>query len=175
MLFRSPNGFSGPPGSSATNKFIGADGDYGASILSQLVLNFDTSKKYVLSYDYAGAQESGQMGDTKQQWKVSLGGVDYSTLEWTNPSQGFTAWKKYVSPAFTPSASSMLLRFESWGRAVVSGSLPPFLLLDNVKIIEDGPPPPPPSVPGPLPVLGAGLALGWSRKLRSRIAMRHHH
>ena len=36
-----------------------------------------------------------------------------------------------------------------------------------------GPPPPVPGpgdqVPGPLPVLGAGAALGWSRKLRRRI------
>jgi len=165
------NGFTGPSGSSASNKFIGADGDYGASILSQVISGLDTSKQYILSYDYAGAQETGEQGATNQQWKVALGGTDYSTPVWINPSRGFTAWSTFTSSAFTPLATSLTLTFESWGRAVTSGSLPPFLLLDNVKIVETTTPPPPtPSVPGPLPVIGVGLALGWSRKLRSRIA-----
>jgi hypothetical protein len=163
------NGFTGPTGSSASNKFIGADGDYGASILSQAITGFDSTKNYVLSYDYAGAQETGEIGDTSQQWKVKLGVTDFSTPVWTNPSKEFTPWQTYVSTPFSGAGlEGALLSFESWGRAVVSGSLPPFLLLDNVKIMETTPPPDP-SVPGPLPVLGAGMALGWTRRLRRRV------
>lgn len=165
------NGFSGPPGSSAGNKFLGFDGDYGASTLSQTVVGFDISKKYVFSFDYAGAQETGETGPTNQQWKVTLGGSDYSTPTWVNPGMGFTGWQTFTSSAFTPAANSLALTFESWGRAVTSGSLPPFLLLDNVKIIESqNPQPPTPSVPGPLPALGIGLTVAWSRKLRRRIS-----
>ena len=165
------NGFTGPTGSSATNKFIGADGDYGASILSQSITGFDPAKNYILSYDYAGAQETGEQGDTEQKWIVSLGGTDYSAPQWINPSKGFTAWKTFTSAPFSGAGlEGALLSFTSFGKAVTSGSLPPFLLLDNVKIIEPGIPPVPPSpVPGPLPMLGAGMALGLTRRLRRRV------
>jgi len=162
------NGFSGPPGSAASNKFIGADGDFGASILSQVVTGFTPGSEYVLSFQYAGSQETGEQGDTTQQWKVRLGGQDFSTPTWTNPSRGFTPWATYTSSPFIASSSSLNLEFEGFGRAVASGSLPPFLLLDNVQIVENAPPAPAP-VPGPLPALGAGMALAWSRKLRHRI------
>lgn len=165
------NSFSGPPGSVPGNKFVGADGDFGASILSQVITGFDTSKNYVLSFEYAGAQETGREGDTFQEWRVNLGGLNFTTPRWTNPSKGFTPWQTYTSTPFSGAGlEGQTLSFESWGRAVAEGSLPPFLLLDNVQILETTPPPPPTSVPGPLPALGAGLALGFSRKLRRRIA-----
>ncbi|MEB3167153.1 MAG: hypothetical protein VKK97_00300 [Synechococcaceae cyanobacterium] len=138
-------------------------------MLTQTVTGFDTSKQYVLSYDFAGSQLTTEIGATKQQWKVLLGTVDHSVTELTNPSKGFTPWSTYMSIPFTPSAASLTLRFESWGRAVTSGSLNPFLLLDNVKILEQAAPPPP-SVPGPLPVLGIGMTFAWSRRLRRQIA-----
>jgi hypothetical protein len=165
-----PNSFSGPPDSLPGNKFLGADGDYGASILSQVITGFDASKNYVLSFEYAGAQETGEEGDTKQEWRVNLGGLNFTTPQWINPTKGFTPWQTYTSAPFSGSGlEGQTLSFESWGRAVVSGSLPPFLLLDNVTILEHTPPPPP-SVPGPLPALGAAAAMAVSRKLRRRIA-----
>jgi hypothetical protein len=51
-------------------------------------------------------------------------------------------------------------------------SLPPFLLLDNVQILDStppGPPTPPTSVPGPLSLLGVGAAFGMTRRLRRRL------
>lgn len=160
------NGFTGSPNG---GKFLGVDGDYGASVLSQTITGFDASKNYVLSFEYAGAQETGEVGDTLQQWKVNLGGQDFSTPVWTNPSKGFTPWQTYTSAPFSGAGlGAATLSFEGWGRAVVSGSLPPFLLLDNVQILEQTSPPT--AVPGPLPVLGAGFALGFSRRLRRRIA-----
>ena len=37
---------------------------------------------------------------------------------------------------------------------------------DTIQVVLGTPPP----VPGPLPLLGAGAAFGWSRRLRNRIA-----
>jgi MYXO-CTERM domain-containing protein len=37
-------------------------------------------------------------------------------------------------------------------------------------VILGAPTPPGATVPGPLPLLGAGAAFGWSRRLRKRIA-----
>lgn len=167
------NGFTG---SGSGVKFVGIDGDYGASILSQTITTFDTTKQYVLSFQYAGAQESGERGATQQQWKVNLGGVDYSTPLWINADQGFTPWQTYTSSPFTPTSATATLSFEAWGRAATgTSSLPPFLLLDNVQILENTPNPPIPPVPGPstapgpLPLLGAGMAFSLSRRLRQRI------
>ena len=80
-------------------------------------------------------------------------------------SQGFTDWTTYTSAPFTPTAASLDLKFTADG---APAGQPPFALLDNVQIVEFGSPPSP--VPGPLPVLGAGAALAWSRKLRRRIS-----
>ncbi len=113
---------------------------------------------------------------------MALGGVSYTTPQWTNPSQGFTPWQTYTSSPFTPTAASMNLTFESWGRAAGggTGSLPPFLLLDNVQILEETPPNPPnppnpptptAGVPGPLPLMGVALAFSTSRRLRRRIKL----
>ena len=43
---------------------------------------------------------------------------------------------------------------------------PPLLFTSSLQPRTDGPAP----VPGPLPILGAGAAFGWSRKLRRRIS-----
>jgi hypothetical protein len=53
---------------------------------------------------------------------------------------------------------------------------PPFLLLDNVQILETNTPPGPcpgpgTAVPGPLPLLGFGAAFTMSRRLRRRLKL----
>lgn len=50
---------------------------------------------------------------------------------------------------------------------------PPSALLNNawVSVMYDYTPPTPSSVPGPLPILGAGIAFGASRKARNRIKL----
>jgi len=40
---------------------------------------------------------------------------------------------------------------------------------DSIQVILGAPTPPGATVPGPLPLLGAGAAFGWSRRLRKRI------
>jgi MYXO-CTERM domain-containing protein len=41
---------------------------------------------------------------------------------------------------------------------------------ETIQVILGAPTPPPAAVPGPLPLLGAGAAFGWSRRFRKRIA-----
>jgi MYXO-CTERM domain-containing protein len=41
---------------------------------------------------------------------------------------------------------------------------------ESIQVILGAPTPPGTTVPGPLPLLGAGAAFGWSRRLRKRIA-----
>ena len=41
---------------------------------------------------------------------------------------------------------------------------------ETIQVILGAPAPPAAAVPGPLPLLGAGAAFGWSRRLRKRIA-----
>lgn len=42
----------------------------------------------------------------------------------------------------------------------------PYTANDTIQVVIGAPPPA--SVPGPLPLLGAGAAFGWSRRLRKR-------
>jgi hypothetical protein len=187
----SNNGFTG---SSNGGKFLAIDGDFGRSKLSQVVSGLDTTKTYTLSFEYAGAQQgldaNNYTGATSQKWIV--GGISGSAIEvgpWVNPSKGFTPWQSY-STTFQPSATFIDLSFTAWGNVNGGGepsgidSMPPFLLLDNVQILENSttPPPTPPnppnpptpptaSTPSPMPLLGAGLAFTTARRLRQRLKM----
>lgn len=179
------NGFTGSP---SGGKFVAIDGDFGRAKISQTVSGLDTSKTYTLSFEYAGAQQglnaTDFSGDTQQKWLVD--GITASQITvgpWINPTRGFTAWNTF-STTFTPLSSSIDLSFTAWGNVVGGGepsginSLPPFLLLDNVQILETNTPPTPPtppgpgtSVPGPLPLLGFGAAFTMSRRLRRRLKL----
>ena len=45
----------------------------------------------------------------------------------------------------------------------------PYTAFDTIQVVIGAPPSPSTAVPGPLPLLGAGAAFGWSRRLRKRI------
>ncbi len=177
----SPNGFTGSP---SGGKFVAIDGDFGRAKLSQTVTGLDTSKTYTLSFEYAGAQQglnaTDFSGNTEQKWLVD--GITASQItvgSWINPSRGFTPWSTY-STTFTPLSASIDLTFTPWGNVVGGGapsgidSLPPFLLLDNVQILETTTPPGPDPgtpVPGPVPLLGVGAAFTMTRRLRRRVKL----
>lgn len=176
-----------PPGAdgsySTSNKFLAVDGAYGRTILKQTV-SLDTSKSYTLSFEYAGGQQfkpclvnqGGQcgnfgvnmyLGDTLQRWNVSVGSTAITdpALAWTNLSQSFTPWRSY-SYTFTPTTSTVEIAFEAIA-SISDGSFadsPPFLLLDNVQLLEA------PPVPAPLPLLGTASAFSAARRLRRRFA-----
>lgn len=171
--------------------FLAIDGVYGRSKISQNITGLDTGKSYTLSFEYAGGQQkqpspyTGYTGATDQTWIVR-GSGGFSTFSlgskscgggtvncWTNPDQGFTPWQTY-SITFTPTATSLGLEFEAWGTVAggtsPSGDNPPFLLLDNVQLVEADPTP----APGPLPVVGVVAAFAFARRLRRRVATGAH-
>ena len=156
----SQNGFSGSPDG---GRFIGIDGDYGRSKLSQTIDNLTPGLTYNLAFQWAGSQFTDAQGDTVQWWEVSFGSSpSQDTPHTTVLSKGFSGWMNH-SMQFIASAASQELSFTAMGNP---GGLPPFLLLDGVSLTT---PPPPTTVPGPLPLLGAGAALGWSTALRQRL------
>lgn len=162
------NGFTG---SSNGGKFLAAFGDYGRSKVSQTVTGLTAGNQYTLSFEYAGAQATDSTGDTQQYWSFDLGTGTVNLTPWINPSQGFTDWQTY-STTFTATDSFFTLGFEPFGASTGGpGELSPVLLLDDVQVV-DFTPPPPTSVPGPLPVLGAGAAFSWSRRLRRTLKTR---
>ena len=86
---------------------------------------------------------------------------------------GFAISSGYISgnPIFSRSTFSGQT-LASIGFTVSSGLLGSWTLDGTGDTIQAflGPPSPPSAVPGPLPLLGAGAAFGWSRRLRKRIA-----
>ena len=168
------NGFTT---SSNGGKFVGIDGDYGRAKIKQAVSGLTPGNPYTLSFEYAGSQFTDAAGPTSQEWRVSYNGTS-SVVSWSVPSTGFKSWETQTYN-FTAATTGFDLVFEAYGRGVNDASgLPPFLLLDNVQILDPTTPPPTPptppgtsAAPGPLPILGAGLSLAWSRKLRRRLAL----
>jgi len=57
----------------------------------------------------------------------------------------------------------------TWTPQPLDGS-DPYTAFDTIQVVISAPPSPSTAVPGPLPLLGAGAAFGWSRRLRKRIA-----
>lgn len=149
--------------------FITSDGyaDY-RSILSQTINGLTPGTKYQLDFEYAYAQAAPYVGDTSQKWTVAFGSESYETPVYALPSEGFyggtnsTGWLK-ASKTFTATAASQTLEF----LAIGTPGVPPMSLLDGVSLMEVTPPPA--SVPGPVPLLGLGVTMAWSSRLRRRI------
>jgi hypothetical protein len=138
------------------------------SIFRQEINGLTPGAMYQLDFEYAYAQQAGFTGDTYQYWTVSFGSENYETPALTLPSEGFyggpntTGWLT-ASKTFTASAASQTLQF----LAIGTPGLPPMSLLDGVSLTEVIPPPA--SVPGPVPLLGLGATMAWSRRLRRRM------
>jgi hypothetical protein len=150
------NGFTG---SGSGTYFVGIDGDYGRSSIEQTINGLIIGNQYTLSFLSAFGQFTDFPGDTQQYWKVDFGSATQSTAERNVPSQGFMGWFN-ESMNFVASSTSQILKFTAiGGPEIFPNSLPPFAMLDNVRLTE---------VPGPLPLMGVGAAMAWSRQLRRR-------
>lgn len=125
--------------SAATHgNFLAADGAYGVSSISQYVTGLVVGQTYTLTFDYAGAQQSGFDGATTEGWYFGLGTdiTNYNTFQYSytgdlqNVSHGFTGW--YTETAtFTATSTSEYLAFMAKG---TPNGEPPFSLLDNVSL-----------------------------------------
>jgi len=144
----SPTGAS-PDG----GNFIGADPDYHNGAISQTITGLTAGDTYMVTFDYAGAQQVGYSGKTTEGWAVSLGSqTDYTggnpNGNLNDASHGFTGWQT-ADLSFTATSGSEVLSFLATGTG--GASLPPFALLDGVSISQ---------VPVPEPATWAMMLLG---------------
>jgi hypothetical protein len=148
--------------------FLGADPDYHNGAISQTISGLTAGDTYMVTFDYAGAQQVGYSGPTTEGWAVSLGGqTDYTggnpNGNLSNASHGFTGWQA-ADLTFTATSGSEVLSFLATGTG--GASLPPFALLDGVSISQC-----PPGVPEPatwaMMLLGLG-GLGGALRMRRR-------
>jgi len=158
------NGFTG---SQNGGYFLGMDGGYATAAMSQMINGLTVGTSYTLSFEYAFGQFTDQFLATDQSITVGFGGDTDTTGTYNVPDRGFSGWHNY-SKAFTATSSSQLLSF----LAVGPYGLPPFAMLDGVRLEETTGPPPPNPIPEPatltLAALGACVVFGRYRRLKAR-------
>lgn len=110
--------------------FVGADGAYQVGALSQSVSGLIVGARYLLSFNWAAAQQTRFTGRTTEKWGVTLGTQSFSTAIVSNPSQGFTGWMLQTF-TFTATANSEVLSFLAAGTPL---GTPPFALLASVNL-----------------------------------------
>lgn len=111
--------------------FFASDSQYHPGVLSQLVNGLAIGGTYLLTFDYALAQQYGWKGENLDNyWEVGFGGATRNTSLLSIPEQGFSGWQS-ASMLFTATSASEVLSFLAKGTAP---GAPPFMLLDNVRL-----------------------------------------
>lgn len=156
--------FFGNPMSPSGNNFVAADGDpVFAGGIQQTVNGLTAGVDYTLTFNWAGAQQTGFSGPTTERWDVTFGGSTQSTATVNTPSQSFVGWQS-ATMTFTATSASQLLRFAAVGSP--SGQ-PPWLLLDNVQLNSSLAAVPEPSTLA-MVALGLGGLVGAAKTARRR-------
>ena len=156
-------GFNGPTGVN----FIGSDAQspYTAAI-SQTITGLTKGATYTLSFDWAGAQQTGFTGLNTEAWTVSLGTVgthnpSQTTGYVTNQSGSWTGWMTKTM-TFKATTGSELLSFLASSTTI--GALPPFALLANVSLVPE-----PAGVASMIVGIVGLVGLSWRRRLATRL------
>ena len=123
------------PNSPDGGNFIAVDPAYqNDGPITQTIKGLVAGDSYVLSFDYAGAQQQGFSGKTTEGWTVDLGdAAAQSTPILSDMSHGFTGWDT-ASFTFVADASTEVLSFLAKGGP--TGAQPPFALLDGVSLTQ---------------------------------------
>jgi len=127
------NGSNNGLGASPTGgNFLAADGAYNNGVVSQQITGLIVGQTYSLSFNWAGAQQSGYTGATTEAWYYGLynEGFNNETAVINNASHGFTGWHNDTM-AFVATSSSEVLSFLAVG---TPNGKPPFALLDGVSL-----------------------------------------
>lgn len=131
------NGFKADNLGSGGN-FVAADGAYAQAPMYQLLSNLTVGKSYVLTFDFAAAQQYGYDGATDEWWDATFTGAStgkqttFETVHDSDTNHGFVAWSK-ATFYFTATDAQEYLSFLAGSN---SSGLPPFSLLDNVGLTE---------------------------------------
>ncbi len=111
--------------------FIGQDGAAQVSALSQTVSGLVVGDAYVLTFDWAGTQQTHNDDEpTTEQWQVTFGNATQSTSTVSIPADGFSGWQQ-ASMTFVATSSTEVLSFLADG---TPAGAPPFSLLDGVSL-----------------------------------------
>ena len=130
-LWAPSNGSANGLGASPTGgNFVGADGAFGQAPIEQTIYGLTAGKKYVVSFDWGGAQQLNFDGATTERWDVTFGGNTISTATLNNADHGFTGWQ-HEKVTFTANGGSQILSFFAVG---TPNGVPPFSLLDGVSL-----------------------------------------
>jgi hypothetical protein len=152
------NGFTAAPDG---GNFFASDPLYYPGTLSQTVYGLSVGASYLLTFDYALAQQSGYSGvNTADYWQVGFGNGAQKTAAMDLADGAFSGWKS-ASMTFTATGASQVLSFLAKGS---TPGAPPFMLLDGVALNAST------SVPEPstLSLLLGGIGVAGLAALRRR-------
>ena len=144
--------------------FIGMDGAFEQSAISQVITGLTVGMDTKVYFYYAGAQQSGFDGATTEAFQVSLSDGTTTQNDTTGVlddfSHGFTGWH-YTEVDFVPTSATETLSFLAKG---TPDGVPPFSLLDGISIVQVTP------EPSSLALLGTGvLAIGGLLRRRRHV------
>lgn len=127
-FFKSPSG----------GNFFASDPDWFPGTLSQKVDGLSIGTKYLLTFEFALAQQAGWNGANNGDfWQVGFGDENQNSKKLSIPSQGFSGWDT-AAMYFTATSTSEILSFLA--HKTTAGG-PPFMLLDNIQLTADVPEP----------------------------------
>lgn len=118
-----------PATSPAGGYFVAADTDFEVGAIQQTINGLTPGDLYRVKFWWAGAQQEGFFGPTKEQWQVSFGSETKSTPFVNISSEGFSGWIQ-ESFTFKADGTSDVLSFLAQG----TPGEPPFALLDGVSV-----------------------------------------
>jgi len=123
------NGLTASP---TGGNFYAGDGAYEVGQLSQTLTGLIVGQSYQLTFNYAGAQQTGFDGATTESWYYGLASQSQQqTAVLNNVNHGFTGWQS-ATYNFVATQASDTLYFMAQGTP--SGQ-PPFSLLDSVSLV----------------------------------------
>ncbi len=131
-LWDTSNGGNGTLVAPASGNIVANDGAYEVAPLTQSVSGLTAGQQYAVSFEYAGAQQTGFTGTTTESWTVSLGGTNAQTTPvLANANKGFTGWMTDTFN-FTATGTTEVLSFLANG---TPNGEPPFSLLADVTMV----------------------------------------
>lgn len=119
------NGFRQLPDGS---NFLAMNGDWNTAAVTQTVNGLVVGQTYVLTFQYAFAQQYNWFGETHQTLTASLGESSWTT-SYTLPSTAFSGWQA-ATVSFVATSSSEILSF----LAGASEQFPPMALVGDVAL-----------------------------------------